>query len=163
MLCNKCKTNTASFFYTQSINGNESHVALCKTCAESSGLGINTVSPLFGSFFGNTAKNVRNINKESKKCTLCALTFNDILSMGKVGCPECYNTFKNELEDTIRSIHGTAKHTGTTPIGDSAINEEQPLSEEETLRIKLNEAINTENYEEAALIRDKIKVLKGEK
>ena len=162
MLCNKCKTNTASFFYTQSINGKESSVALCKTCAESSGLSINTVSPLFGSFFGNTAKNARGVNNEGKKCSLCALTFSDILSMGKVGCPECYNTFKAELGDTIRSIHGTAKHIGLAPTGESNTVNEQSITEEDALRAKLNEAINEENYEEAALLRDKIKALKGE-
>ncbi|MBQ8837052.1 MAG: UvrB/UvrC motif-containing protein [Clostridia bacterium] len=159
MLCSKCKTNQATFFYTQSINGNESSVALCKNCAETSGM--NTVSPLFGSFFGTPAKSTRDIQRQSKKCSLCALTFNDILSMGKVGCPECYNTFKEELGDTIRSIHGTAKHVGRTPSGTPA-NEIKQLSEEEVLRGKLTEAIKTENYEEAAAIRDKIKALKGE-
>ena len=165
MLCTKCKTNTATFFYTQSINGKESSVALCKSCAASSGVGINTVSPLFGSFFGNTSKNVRNVQLQNKKCSLCALTFNDILSMGKVGCPECYNTFKDELGETIRSIHGSAKHAGLTPSGTeeiSAVKEEIKLSEEDILRQKLSEAISTENYEEAASIRDKIKALKGE-
>ena len=167
MLCNKCKANTASFFYTQNINGKETSVALCNACAESSGLAINTVSPLFGSFFGSAAKNSRSIKNEGKKCSLCTLTFTDILSMGKVGCPECYNTFKAELYDTIRSIHGTAKHTGLTPTGKSSVADKPPVaekdSEEDTLRARLNEAISAENYEEAALLRDKIKALKGEK
>lgn len=162
MLCSKCKTNPATFFYTQSINGNESSVALCQHCAESSGIGTSTVSPLFSSFFGTPQRSTRDTQKQSKKCSLCALTFNDILSMGKVGCPECYNTFREELKNTIRSIHGTAKHAGLTPLGNFEFKEEKQLSEEEVLRGKLNEAISAENYEEAAALRDKIKALKGE-
>lgn len=162
MLCSKCKTNPATFFYTQSINGNESSVALCQSCAESSGIGVGTVSPLFSSFFGNPPKSTRGVQKTAKKCSLCALTFNDILSMGKVGCPECYNTFREELGNTIRSIHGTAKHAGLTPLGTYEAKAEKPLSEEEVLRGKLNDAIMAENYEEAAALRDKIKALKGE-
>ncbi|MBQ6893353.1 MAG: UvrB/UvrC motif-containing protein [Clostridia bacterium] len=163
MLCTKCKTNIASFFYTQSINGNESSVALCKSCAENNGIDTSTVSPLFSSFFGNTSKNVRDIPRQDKKCSLCALTFNDILSMGKVGCPECYNTFKNELSNTIHSIHGMAKHAGLTPCEATKVKTQtKKPSEEEILRDKLNEAIQAENYEEAANLRDRIKALKGE-
>lgn len=164
MLCSKCKTNNASFFYTQNINGKESSVALCKNCAASAGIGVggSMVSPLFNSFFGDAKKSVRTGNT-AKKCSLCALTFNDILSMGKVGCPECYNTFKDELVNTIRSIHGTAKHVGLRPdqSTETAVVKKE-LSEEEILRDKLADAIKAENYEEAAKLRDKIKALKGE-
>lgn len=159
MICSKCKNNNASFFYTQSINGKETSVALCHDCATKSGIGTSMVSPLFNSFFTKVKTNEK-ANSPAKKCSLCALTFNDILSMGKVGCPECYNTFKEELLDTIRSIHGTAKHVGLTPSGTAVVKKE--LTEEEILRDKLAEAIKTENYEEAAAIRDKIKALKGE-
>lgn len=161
MLCSKCKTNTANFFYTQNINGKESSVALCKQCAADSGAGISMVSPLFNSFFGVHSRH--RDERSAKKCSLCALTFNDILAMGKVGCPECYATFKEELDNTIRSIHGTAKHIGQKPNmnTETAIIKKE-LSEEEILRSELEKAIETENYEEAAKLRDAIKSLKGE-
>ncbi len=161
MLCAKCKTNIATFFYTQNINGKETSVALCNKCAESSGLG-GTVAPLFGSFFGNAVKK-QDSHADLKKCSLCAMTFSDILSMGKVGCPECYNTFKEELSNTIRSIHGGAKHTGLVPdLANIAPKEAKNISQEEALKAELQEAIRTENYEAAATLRDKIKELKGE-
>lgn len=162
MLCSNCKTNNANFFYTQNINGKETSMALCKSCAAKKGIGTGMVSPLFNSFFTNAK--TKNSEIASRKCNLCALTFNDILSMGKVGCPECYNSFRQELESTIRSIHGTAKHIGNSPLcsEETAIVQKE-LSEEEILREKLASAIKDENYEEAAIIRDKIKALKGEK
>ncbi len=157
MLCTKCKTNTATFFYTQNINGKESSVALCNNCAAAGGLG-GTVAPIFSSLFENPTKKRVTNTANTKRCTLCALTFSDILSLGKVGCPECYNTFKAELSNTIRSVHGNAKHTGLIPNAEA----EATVSEEEMLKIELKEAIAAENYELAATLRDKIKSLKGE-
>ncbi len=154
MICSNCKGNNASFFYTQKINGIEKSVALCKSCAEKMNI-VSPLSPLFASFLDKKTKTV-NKNTE-KRCNLCALTINDIVAMGKVGCPECYNTFKDELENTIRSIHGSAKHVGLTASGKAGNRE---ISEEEKLRAKLEEAIRAENYEEAARLRDKIKALK---
>ncbi|MBE6679439.1 MAG: hypothetical protein E7598_02835 [Ruminococcaceae bacterium] len=162
MICSNCKNSNASFFYTQNINGKETSVALCQNCAAKAGIGNTMVSPLFGSLFANAKAN-KKATSSAKRCTLCALTFNDILKMGKVGCPECYNSFKEELKDTIRSIHGMAKHIGLTPNGTEKLTTvKKELSEEDVLREQLNEAIKAENYEEAANLRDKIKALKGE-
>lgn len=159
MICSKCKTNQATFVYKQNINGKESTMALCPACAKDAGIVKSMVSPLFNSFLSNSS-NIQHPQFSTKKCTLCALTFNDILSLGKVGCPECYNTFKEELKNTIRSIHGTAKHVGLTPSGNLQISNN--ISEEEKLRIELENAIREENYEKAAEIRDTIRALKGD-
>ncbi len=162
MICSNCKNNNASFFYTQNINGQETSVALCQSCATKSGITGSMVSPLFNSFFAN-AKREKISYEATKKCSLCAISFSDILKMGKVGCPECYNTFKEELGDTIRSIHGAAKHVGLTPSGTiTSETNKKELSEEEILREQLSEAIKAENYEKAAILRDRIKMLKGE-
>ncbi|MBR5011063.1 MAG: UvrB/UvrC motif-containing protein [Clostridia bacterium] len=160
MLCSKCKTNPATFFYTQNINNIETSVALCSSCAAESGLN-NGIAPIFSSLFGNTVKKQSTCDVSDKKCSLCALTFKDILSLGKVGCPECYNSFKEELGGTIRSIHGNAKHTGLSPML-YEIKNPAPISEEDKLKKELAEAITAENYERAATIRDQIKALKGE-
>lgn len=161
MLCSNCKINTANFFYTQNINGSETSIALCKNCAAKKGITGSMVSPLFNSFLGTKIAGSKETS--AKKCSLCALTFNDILSMGKVGCPECYNTFKKELEPTIRSIHGSAKHIGSSPNKNTTTDIiKKELTQGELLRERLSEAIKCENYEEAAKIRDEIKALKGE-
>lgn len=161
MLCTKCKKEQATFFYTQNINGKETSAALCKSCAKQSGIDSSDIlSPLFHPFAESKVQK----RDSGKTCNLCGLTFSDILSLGKVGCPDCYNTFRQELRDTIRSIHGTAKHVGLTPERSTAITPEpqKEPSEEEMLRVALEAAIRDENYEEAARLRDRIKELKGE-
>lgn len=163
MLCSKCKKSPASFFYTQNINGVQTSIALCEHCAANSTFSSIPVSPLFESFFSNSAKNSEHVNSNEKRCSLCALTFNDILASGKVGCPECYNVFSEELSNTITSIHGNASHHGLVPQYLAPNTESaKALSEKELLRNELNKAIQSENYEAAAIIRDKLKAMEGE-
>lgn len=158
MLCTRCKKEQATLFYTQSINGKESSAALCPSCAKQAGIGgANIFAPLFKTVPKDAA-----IPKNIKRCNLCGLGWQDILSMGKVGCPVCYDTFREELRDTIRSIHGGAKHCGITPEQSDRTVTEKTLSEEDELRNALTAAIQSENYEEAARLRDAIKALKGE-
>ena len=158
MLCTNCKKEKAVFFYSQTINGKESSLALCKNCAAK----INTPSENFGIFEPFFRNSVSHTQMQSKKCNLCGLSFEEIRKLGKVGCPKCYSTFSEELSGIIREIHGSAKHCGNIPESIANMPEIQN-SDEEILREQLNNAINSENYEEAAILRDKIKALKGEK
>lgn len=162
MLCTHCKKEQATLFYTQNINGKESSAALCPECAKKAGIGNTSIlSPLFHT---TVQKNAATHNT-AKKCSLCGLQLKDILSMGKVGCPACYDTFREELADTIRSIHGGVKHCGLTPQRGTEVcvaPQVKAPTEEEKLREALAAAIRTENYEEAARLRDAIKALKGE-
>lgn len=158
MLCTNCKTKPAVFYYEQNIGGKKSSVSLCAECAGKIKAPASNFA-FFKPFFGAGESTVK--IESQKACNLCGLRFNDIRSMGKVGCPECYNTFKHELEGIIKQIHGSAKHCGSTPRN-ATLDTHSPLSEEEKLKSALNDAIHTENYEEAARLRDAIKALKGE-
>ncbi|MBQ9428936.1 MAG: UvrB/UvrC motif-containing protein [Clostridia bacterium] len=164
MLCTKCKKEEATFFYTQTVNGVKNSVALCPACAENAGIdfGANIFPPLFNTFFQNQPRRKTALQSD-KRCSLCALTFDDIRRLGKVGCPKCYETFREELGPTIRSIHGTASHSGMTP-GQTEIKtpEPKPRTQLEIWQEELKTAIENENYELAAALRDKIRQEKGE-
>ena len=98
-------------------------------------------------------------NAESKACALCGANFAQLMQSGKVGCGECYSVFKAELEPTIIKLHGRAKHTGKIPKNlESAISMKRQIEE---LNIKLNKLIETQNFEEAAVVRDQINGLKA--
>lgn len=170
MMCINCGKTPAGFFYTQSIDGRETSVALCASCAKKAGLAtLGMTSPLFGSFlFESDTRQAR--RDYGRRCPLCGQTVDDIFAMGKVGCPKCYDVFRDELHDTIRSIHGTARHVGRAPGSAKAEKAAEIIAkasapvktEEEALRDELSAAIKAENYERAAELRDRIKALKGE-
>jgi protein-arginine kinase activator protein McsA len=102
-------------------------------------------------------------------CPRCGLFWEDIQKTGKLGCEGCYDTFPEKIESIIKKIQGGATHhIGKMPSKKQA-QEEQKIKENkisnahliETLEKRLQEAVEAEDYENAALFRDKIKALKG--
>lgn len=95
--------------------------------------------------------------KTEKSCKGCGATFAVLAKSGKVCCPLCYEAFAQELEPTIRSLHGNVTHTGRAPAKRRAASEKK--NKLRTLREELKEAIQTENFEKAASLRDQIRAL----
>jgi len=175
MICNKCGKNNAEFYYKQTINGQTSEYALCTKCAEelknqgklniklpslfddysigSGDNGLFGLSELFGLPYGTQ----KTRHTEKKKCTLCASTFDELVKSGKVGCAKCYEVFEEELKKMIYGIHGNAVHTGAVPGKHLADIEKR--KEIEQLKKEQQQAVLEQNYEQAAVIRDKIKEL----
>ena len=162
MLCEKCKKNEAQVHYTENINGKETSMSLCHECASKMklGSGFGFGIPEFfgtGSLLGSILapqKTGRSADS-GKKCNLCGMSFADLMKEGKAGCPSCYDTFGDELERTIAGIHGGTRHTGKVPAKYQAKVEAQSRIKE--LREKIAAAIEKEDYEEAARLRDMIR------
>ena len=96
------------------------------------------------------------LTAETKKCPICSATFSDIAKSGKVGCAECYKTFNGELLPYLKRVHGSTKHVGMVPNSAPLMVKPQ-INTVESLRMELNRLVSEEKYEEAAVIRDKIK------
>lgn len=159
MLCNKCNKNEATYFVERNINGNVTKVALCPECAKEYGdLSFSSFNAfnLLGGLFGSPMVK-KSEPAEKKRCTLCASSFDEIVKSGRVGCAECYDVFKNELEGTIKRIHGNVKHVGRTPANVGKA--ERQEDEMTTLRKQLEDAVAREDYESAAELRDRIRAL----
>lgn len=151
MKCTRCNKNEATVFYKQYINGDVKEYALCADCAKAEELDIS-IPFAHLNLFGTSKVPVY----EKKRCDLCGSLFDDIRKSGKVGCGKCYSVFENELKQTIASIHGTSLHQKR----DLQAETKKP-SEAESLRAELKAAIDNEEYEKAAVLRDKIKELEG--
>lgn len=91
-------------------------------------------------------------------CPVCGSRFSDIAETGKAGCAECYKTFYSELLPYLKRVHGSVKHVGKVP--NSAPLAVKPQAETaDSLRLELNRLVSEERFEEAAVVRDKIKKL----
>lgn len=158
MLCMNCKKNKATFYYNQNINGNVSETALCSECAGK--LGYNVIPDTFsfnpfGSLFGMSTPQIRRAPGTSKRCTLCGSVYGDLVKSGKVGCAKCYEIFSDELSATITKLHGHSTHAGRAPREYRAKNER--LNKEKRLRAELKKAVDAQDYERAAVLRDELK------
>lgn len=167
MLCQACGQNTATTHVKTIVNGELTEYSLCAECAQKMGygnllsnFGLNFGS-LLGSFLGESTPPVIT----TVRCPGCGSSFEDIAHSGKVGCAECYHTFYDRLLPSIQRIHGNTKHSGKRPSGSmlqvqpEATLQVKQETELERKRRELKEAIESQNFEEAAKLRDEIKVL----
>ncbi len=162
MLCQSCGKNQANTHIKRIINGELTEYVLCEKCAAKmgysnifEGFGFD-FDNLLGSFFANNEPKL--MPQINKRCDFCGASFEDISSSGKVGCAKCYEVFFEQLMPSIKRIHGNIKHSGKYA---SAVGEENLIKNQiQTLNERMKVAINEQNFEEAAKIRDELKVLK---
>jgi protein arginine kinase activator len=93
----------------------------------------------------------------NRECEVCGNKFVDFRNTGRLGCPHDYDVFRDELVPLLENIHGEARHCGKSPR--RLPQSKQTQSELTNLRKQLQQAINKENYEEAARLRDRIRQL----
>ncbi len=164
MLCTNCKTNHATVFYRETINGKTTEYALCPDCAAkldlNTSLSWQSAEDPFSSLFGSLLSHSRRA-KEEKCCPTCGARFAELTKAGKLGCPACYDAFGEELLPTIRQLHGTASHRGRAPrrFGEKR----QRENELARLRVEMKNAIETQAFEKAAELRDQIREIEGGK
>lgn len=164
MYCEECKVKPAMVHLTQIVNGKKVENHLCEECAaQKGGIFLNldqqfSLSDFLGSFFSSNY-NMRDKNQAVNQgvCANCKMNYSDIRQSGKLGCSECYLAFGEDMEPSLRRIHGNTKHMGKIPSrgGEKIIHQKKM----DSLKERLQESISREEYEAAAEIRDIIKKL----
>lgn len=164
MLCEDCRKNEASMSMKQVINNQKIVLNLCSACAKRRGFTSpikNIPFPLADFLNSMVAGSTPELDSEMKShsCPNCGLTYDKFAKTGRLGCGECFNTFRQPLADLLRKIHGSNLHRGkrqsSTTVGMDSLKEEARLKDE------LKAAINNEDFERAAQIRDLIKDLQA--
>jgi protein arginine kinase activator len=162
MLCQNCHKNLASVRYAEVVDGKVSDLHLCQECLaqrqDGDKAGFQFAKP---AQFGRKSKPTTDITPEPlearKSCVACNTTLKQILDSGRVGCSSCYETFPAQLESLLEGIHIALAHRGKIPRMNNA--RARVRIELQSKRALLKTALNMENYEEAAALRDEIKVL----
>lgn len=165
MLCEYCNIKNATVTLTQNINGEIKTINICQDCANALGVIPNTleisdsiddIDSFFASMFGSTKSNT-NSTAGTIACDFCSTTLNEIQKTGKLGCAHCYDVFTQNIEGAIRHIHSANTHCGKIPFSvDGKLGLKRKIDE---LKAKLSLAVQNEEYEKAAKIRDEIKAL----
>jgi len=162
--CDICKINPATIHLTQVINNKVQKLDLCEECAKNMGLFSSFFVTPTESFLSPFLKGLGDIfeNVPVKKCSNCGLTWKEFQNSGKLGCFNCYNEFKNELFPLIKRLQGSTTHKGKSVVKKESKKEDLSF-EIKKLEMELKKAVEKEEYEKAAVIRDKIKKLKSKK
>jgi protein arginine kinase activator len=161
MVCDNCGSSNAVVHLTQIVNNQMSTHRLCEKCAAEKGL-ESTPEPAnfpLTDFLAQMGKDpVAETDASGTQCSFCGLTFKDFRETGRLGCPHCYETYAPHLQRLLRRVHGGTQHVGKVylPPDPSASDLERRL---EGLRRKLHRAVEAEDFERAAELRDEIRAL----
>lgn len=163
MKCQSCGKREACVRYKENINGKKHEYFLCEICADK--MGINSFSDIFSPMFVSIPEVFKESNlPQSLSCSKCGYTLEDYSKTGMFGCEHCYDTFEDTLDELFLKFHGKNRHI---KIEKKEKNKNKKIKEEniQELKEKIAELVEEERYEEAAVIRDKIKALekRGEK
>jgi len=162
MLCDVCKTQTASVFLTQIVEGKIQKVNLCDSCSKEKGVTDPTGFALADMLYGMGAAQQMGAGtaEEGVRCRQCGFTQAEFKKTGRLGCSVCYSTFAEPLKEMLKGMHKGLRHVGKCPerlrltqARDSALRE---------FHEALRAAVVDEKYEEAAALRDKIRALDQE-
>ncbi len=161
MLCDICNKNQATVHLTEIIDDQMNELHLCEECAHQKSMQMDQqfgLSELLGGLveFEKPAKEEKEA-LANVKCANCNLTYADFKKIGRLGCSECYITFKKYLGPLLKKIHGSVIHSGKSPFQVKVVPEKSGALQD--LRGQLQKAIEAEAFEEAARIRDQIKQL----
>ncbi len=157
MLCCICKEREATVHLTQIAGDKMQKVDLCEECAKTKGVndptGFSLADLLLG--LGASQELEQSSGGAELKCGRCGFTQADFKKAGRLGCPECYKTFADGLEGLLKTMHKGIHHAGKVP---EAFRQTRDLSDRlKGLQKKLAKAVEDENFEQAALLRDEIK------
>lgn len=158
MNCEMCKKNEATVRYTEVVNKKIIKMNLCEECAKKKGVTIQSPFTIADLLSGLADLGLRAEEDLKKVCPGCGLSYIDFRKTGRLGCDSCYKAFEKSLQGLLETIHRSTTHVGKVPSrARMEINELTMLKD---LEAKLCAAVEKEEFEEAASIRDKLQALK---
>jgi len=157
MNCDVCKSNQATIFYTQIVDGKMQKVNLCDACAKEKDVTNPMGFALADLLLGLGAAQEMERGGTVQKCPVCGFSQADFKKTGRLGCAACYTTFADGLASLLKGMHKGTEHVGKVPARlAKSIERESQLK---TLQRDLKKAVSQEDYESAATLRDQIRHL----
>lgn len=165
MKCENCQTNEAIIHVTKGSGFQKFDEYLCEDCANASfDVGMSqsdapsNIHQLLKALSNMQRKQYR--DRPVKRCESCGSTLDMILKHAKFGCADCYRTFPDATREIIARVQSNqSSHTGAVPAQAAAhLKVKQQI---DSLKSELDDLIEKQNFEEAVVVRDKIRALEG--
>lgn len=160
MLCDICGKNPATVHLTEIVDNQMNELHLCEECARNKSAEMEQQFGLSDLLAGLAEFSKASVDKDAVllKCPNCKLSYGDFQKIGRLGCSECYTAFKKYLGHLLKKIHGSVMHYGKMPLKAVRVSPHK-IADLQELRLKLQRAVESEQFEEAARLRDQIKEL----
>jgi protein arginine kinase activator len=155
VLCQRCKKQPATIHLTEILQNEKRERHLCEDCAKEEGVAIKAQINLQDVLSGMVEAHQSASSEANLTCPDCGITYAEFRNGGRLGCPHDYDVFAEPLREVLEKVHGATEHLGKLPHrAGSDMTSQRELMQ---LRRQLQEAVETEQYEEAARLRDLIR------
>jgi protein arginine kinase activator len=160
MLCDNCRERDAVVHLTSIVDNAVTQLHLCEKCAAEKG--VETTVSLPTTPLGALIKAAQQAQpgpvRDGTTCATCGLTLKEFRASGRLGCAACYGAFDVPLRDLLKRVHGDFTHAGRRYVPPRPEGRQRVNSLVE-LREALKRAIDAEQFEKAAALRDQIRGL----
>jgi protein arginine kinase activator len=159
MKCDNCN-KPATVHLTEIKGGKKIEKHLCEQCAaQNEGFPIKAHTPI-NELLTNFVMAHSGIAKESQAaCPQCGITWSEFRQTGLFGCEHDYDLFEKDLTPLLQRAHdGATHHVGKVPsrLGNAGVPMKKRVDLTK-LRKDLQKAVEAEDYEKAAKLRDQIR------
>jgi protein arginine kinase activator len=163
MKCEVCGLKEAVIHIRQVFPSGVQEVHVCEECAQEKGFSRDredaetpelSISNLLTGLIEFREPHGE-VSRES--CPRCGLTVQEFRKRGKLGCSECFSAFAVDVRAALSQMTGRTHHTGKYPRRLST--DPGIAADRERLKTDLKDALDREEYEKAAHLRDRIKEL----
>jgi protein arginine kinase activator len=164
MPCQNCQKNPATVHLTEIQDTRMTEVHLCQSCAQEKGItdtpGGGTQKVTIADMIAGMIDKMSTTEEERVgpvQCPTCGLHYSTFKQTGRLGCAECYVAFASKLKPLLRRIHGSTRHVGKLPSHEGE--QANPARQMQRLHEELQRAVEREEFERAAELRDQIQGL----
>lgn len=165
MKCQICRENNAHIVFTKIVNNEKIVLHICAECAKKKGLTIELGESETYHQKKVPITNSMPVEKSDESsetgiiCDSCGLSYSEFQKIGFFGCERCHQAFGEHIVNVLKQIHGSVHHEGKIPLGLSG--EIEIKNHLRNLRLRLQRCVDSEEYERAAELRDKITSIEG--
>ena len=159
MVCDQCHERDAVVHLTQIVDAAVTQVHLCEKCAAARGIETSVTVPKhpLGDFLQAVQQQAVQFPGDAARCAYCGTSLRDFRASGRLGCAYCYKAFEGSLRELLRRVHGSSRHVGRRYEAPASGSPDERLTLLGELRDRLRRAIESEQFELAASLRDKIR------
>lgn len=165
-LCEECGVNEATYTISVMMAGQVTQRHLCADCMAKMNMTIATgnirqlLSSIMSAITGMEAPQAETEPQNDVVCPRCGTMLSQFTKSGRLGCPDCYKAFREQLSPMLQQIHGRLEHAGRKPLDTEEA--QRSRSQHEKLQREMEAAVAREDFETAARLRDQLRALAEE-
>ena len=167
-LCEECGVNAACYTISVMMGGQITQRHLCPDCMAKMNMNLaagnvkHLLSAIMSAITGGVEEAAASVSEEASEsaaivCERCGTSLSQFTKSGKLGCPSCYQAFREQLTPMLQQIHGRVQHAGRKPLDDESAQRRRAAYDR--LTRQLEQAVAMEDFETAAILRDQLRNL----